>query len=93
MTNHAPTSNGYKPSAPLSTLIKRHGTGDEAEEVVQSRRQKATRTGQPTRQQNHLLLQHGQSQATSQLLGQKGLQGLCNTCSTEAGEVEHQAAT
>jgi hypothetical protein len=55
MTNHAPTTNGYKPSAPPSTLIKSHGTGDKAEEVVQSRQQKATRTGQPTRQQHHPL--------------------------------------
>jgi hypothetical protein len=43
MTNPAPTTTGYKPNAPLSTLIKSHGTGDEAEEVVQSRRQKAMR--------------------------------------------------
>jgi hypothetical protein len=34
MMNHAPTTNGYKPSAPPSTLIKSHGTGDEAKEVV-----------------------------------------------------------
>jgi hypothetical protein len=45
-TNHAPTTNGYKPSAPPSTLIKSHGTGHRR----RSRRSGAKQTTKSTNQ-------------------------------------------